>query len=79
MIYLKDIFPLSFNTRCLSNLIFSVLLQAGCLTVINIIMSFTERLYVIGIIIRAFGTATCFYLIIGIVIAFLSYFKILKD
>ena len=77
---LKKIFPLSFKfLDSVANLVIGVLIYL----VVGILIGFAIKLLflipIVGLIFGIVGTLIDLYVLAGIVILFLAYFKVLKD
>ena len=77
---LKKIFPLSFKfLDSVANLVIGVLIYLVVGAVASIAIGILSHIPVVGLIIGICGALIDLYVLAGIVILFLAYFKVLKD
>ena len=77
---LKKLFPLSFKfTGSVANLIIGVLIYLVVDIVLGVVIGLLSSIPVVGVIVSLIGSLIGLYTVGGIVIMFLSHFKVLKD
>ena len=78
MEFLKKVWPFSFETKDVTNLVFKAILYVLFLTVASILMGVLSSVPVVNVIFYVLGSLVDVYVLVGLVVLFLSYFKILK-
>ena len=77
---LKKIFPLSFKyIKDVPNLIIGIVLYLVAGIVGGVLLGIAGLIPVVGIVVRIFGGLLDLYVLVGIIILLLVYFKIIKD
>lgn len=75
---LKQLWPFSFQTKNVSDLIVKAILYVVFATLFSILMDVLSKIVVINVIMAIIGTIADIYLIIGLILLFLNYFKVIK-
>ena len=75
---LKKYFPYSFGAKDLTALIIKIIVMVVVDAVAGVLIGLLAALPIIGVIIGLVGGLVGLYFLIGIVLAILDYFKILK-
>ncbi len=75
---LKKLFPFSFGASSVAELIIKVLLHLAVGIVIGFLIGILAKIWLIGKIFGLVGSLIDLYLLAGVVILFLDYFKVLK-
>ena len=75
---LKQLWPFSFQTKNVSDLIVKAILYVVFATLFSILMGVLSKIVVINVIMAIIGTIADIYLIIGLILLFLNYFKVIK-
>ena len=78
MNYIKQLWPFSFETKNVSDLILKAILHVLLATLFSVLMGVLSKVIVINVIIAIIGTLADIYLFIGLVLLFLNYFKVIK-
>lgn len=78
MEFLKKVWPFSFETKDVTNLVVKAILYVLFLTVASILMGVLSSVPVVNVIFYVLGSLVDVYVLVGLVVLFLSYFKILK-
>ena len=77
---LKKIFPFSFAKKDgVGGLIINVLIQLVVGIVIGFVIGILAKIPVVGLIVGLVGALIDLYVLAGIVLSFLHYFKVIKD
>lgn len=77
---LKKIFPLSFKyLKDVPNLIIGIVLYIVAGAVGGVLIGLLSKIKIIGIIFGIVGGLIDLYVVVGIVILLLAYFKVIKD
>ena len=75
---LKQLWPFSFQTKNVSELIVKAILYVIFATLFSILMGVLSKIVVINVIMAIIGTLADIYLLIGLILLFLNYFKAIK-
>ena len=75
---LKKIFPLSFQAKDMAQLIIYCLIYLVAGTVLVFLINILARIPVLGLIFTLISSLVGIYIVAGLIILFLFYFKILK-
>lgn len=75
---LKQLWPFSFQTKNVSELIVKAILYVIFATLFSILMGVLSKIVVINVIMAIIGTLADIYLLIGLILLFLNYFKVIK-
>lgn len=78
MEFLKKVWPFSFETKDVTNLVVKAILYVLFLTVASVLMGVLSNVAVINVIFYVLGSLVDLYVLVGLVVLFLSYFKVLK-
>jgi len=78
MEFLKKVWPFSFETKDVTNLVVKAILYVLFLTVASILMGVLSNVPVVNVIFYVLGSLVDLYVLVGLVVLFLSYFKVLK-
>lgn len=75
---IKQLWPFSFQTKNLSDLIIKVVLHVIFAALFSILIGVLSKVVVINVIMAIIGTLADIYLFVGLVLLFLNYFKVIK-
>ena len=75
---LKQLWPFSFQTKNVSDLIIKVVLHVIFAALFSILVGVLSKVVVINVIMAIIGTLADIYLFVGLVLLFLNYFKVIK-
>lgn len=75
---LKQLWPFSFQTKNVSDLIIKVVLHVIFAALFSILVGVLSKVVVINVIMAIIGTIADIYLLIGLILLFLNYFKVIK-
>lgn len=75
---LKKIWPFSFETKSLGNLILKIVVYILCAAVLGVLLGFLGGIKVLGPILWVISTIVWVYVLAGIVLTILDYIKVLK-
>lgn len=78
MVFLKKIWPFSFNTEDVTNLVVKTIIYVVISIFIGILIGVLKSVPVIGLLFSIVGVLVEVYTIVGLVVLFLTYFKVLK-
>ena len=78
MEFLRKLWPFSFETKSVSDLVFKTIVYVIIASLFSILMGVVKDVIVLNVIMYILGSVCDVYVFIGIVVLFLSYFKILK-
>lgn len=78
MDFLKKIWPFSFDSENVANLVIKAIVYVVISAIIGILIGVLKSIPVVGVLFSIVGTLVEIYTIAGVVILFLSYFKIIK-
>lgn len=76
--FLKKIWPFSFDTENVNNLILKAIIYTVIAVIMAVVMSTLKSVPIIGILFAIIGTIVELYTVIGLVLLFLTFFKVLK-
>ncbi|MBQ6568710.1 MAG: hypothetical protein IJL87_00465 [Clostridia bacterium] len=75
---LKTIFPYSFNTKSTGELIAKIIIYVVCGFVVGLLANLLDSLPIIGRLFSVAGWLLDIYVVVGIILALLSFFKVIK-
>ena len=75
---LKKLFPFSFGASSVADLIIKVLVHLAVGIVVGFLIGILAKIWLIGTIFSVAGSLIDLYILAGVVILFLDYFKILR-
>ena len=75
---IKQLWPFSFQTKNVSDLLIKAILYVICAALFSILMGVLSKVVVINVIMAIIGTLADIYLFVGLVLLFLNYFKVIK-
>ena len=75
---LKKLWPFSFGTKDVANLIIKIVVYVVIAAVLGVLVGFLNSIPVVGIIFWILGPIVWIYTVVGIVLVILDFLKILK-
>lgn len=78
MDFLRKLWPFSFETKSVSDLVLKAVLYVILAALFSILMGVVNNIIVINVIMIIVGTLADIYLLVGLILLFLNYFKVLK-
>ena len=78
MNFVRKLWPFSFEVKGLTDLLVKAILYIVLTTLVIVLMSVVKDIVVINVIMAFIGCVSCIYLISGLILLFLSYYKIIK-
>ena len=75
---LKKLWPFSFETKSVSDLVLKAILYVILAALFSILMGVVNNVIVLNVIMIIVGTLADIYLLAGLILLFLNYFKVLK-
>lgn len=78
MDFLRKLWPFSFETKSVSDLVLKAVLYVILAALFSILMGVVNNVIVLNVIMIIVGTLADIYLLVGLILLFLNYFKVLK-
>lgn len=78
MDFLRKLWPFSFETKSVSDLVLKAILYVILAALFSILMGVVNNVIVLNVIMIIVGTLADIYLLVGLILLFLNYFKVLK-
>ena len=75
---LRKLWPFSFETKSVSDLVLKAILYVILAALFSILMGVVNNVIVLNVIMIIVGTLADIYLLVGLILLFLNYFKVLK-
>lgn len=75
---LRKLWPFSFETKSVSDLVLKAILYVILAALFSILMGVVSNIVVLNVIMTIVGTLADIYLLVGLILLFLSYFKVIK-
>ena len=75
---IKKLWPFSFETKSVSDLVLKAILYVILAALFSILMGVVNNVIVLNVIMIIVGTLADIYLLAGLILLFLNYFKVLK-
>lgn len=75
---LKQLWPFSFQTKSVSDLVIKAILYVVFAALFSVLMGVLSKVVVINVIMAIIGTLADIYLVVGLLLLFLNYFKVIK-
>lgn len=75
---LRKLWPFSFETKSVSDLVLKAVLYVILAALFSILMGVVNNIIVLNVIMIIVGTLADIYLLVGLILLFLNYFKVLK-
>lgn len=79
MDFIKRIWPFSFGTKSVSDLVVRAILYVVAAAVFSVLIGVLAKIPVAGIIFTIVGSLVDIYVLAGLVFLFLSHFKVIKE